>query len=173
MGRDSIPLSAVNKLSEDAFIEAFGDVAEHSPWVAAGAARSRPYGTRDGMITAFQSVILRADKARQTALLRAHPDLAGRAAVAGHLTDESKREQAGVGLDRLTREEFQRFNAMNDAYRKRHNIPFIFAVRGATKHDILAGFVSRLKNTPDVEFMTALEQVGRIIRFRLEDRVAR
>jgi 2-oxo-4-hydroxy-4-carboxy-5-ureidoimidazoline decarboxylase len=173
MGRNPIPLSIVNKLSEDAFIENFGDVAEHSPWVAAEAAGSRPYGTREGMIGVFQSVILRADKARQTALLRAHPDLAGRAAVAGHLTDESKREQAGVGLDRLTREEFQRFNAMNDAYRRRHNIPFIFAVRGATKHDILAAFVSRLKNAPDVEFVKALEQVGRIIRFRLEDRVAR
>jgi 2-oxo-4-hydroxy-4-carboxy-5-ureidoimidazoline decarboxylase len=124
------------------------------------------------MVKAFGDAVRHADRARQRALLLAHPDLAGRAAIAGDVTHASKREQAGVGLDRLTADEFRRFTEMNSAYRDRHGIPFIFAVRGATKHDILKAFAERVGNEPDVEFRTALEQVARIIRFRLEDRVA-
>jgi 2-oxo-4-hydroxy-4-carboxy-5-ureidoimidazoline decarboxylase len=167
-----IPLDAVNAMGEDEFVATFGDVAEHSPWVAAEAADARPFADRVAMIDAFQAAVKHADRARQRALLLAHPDLAGRAAIAGDLTADSKREQAGAGLDRLTPEEFARFTEMNTAYRERYGIPFIFAVRGATKGRILAGFESRLGNPPEAEFETALEQVCRIVRFRLEDRVA-
>ena len=167
-----ISLDAINAMGEQAFVATFGDVAEHSPWVAEDAAASRPFATRGAMIAAFQDAVTKADRARQQALLLAHPDLAGRAAIAGGLTEDSRREQAGAGLDRLTREEFGRFTAMNAAYRQTYGIPFIFAVRGATKDQILAGFKSRLSNTVEVEFATALEQVCRIIRFRIEDRVA-
>ena len=124
------------------------------------------------MIAAFEATVRDADHARQRALLLAHPDLAGRAAIAGELARDSRREQSGAGLDQLTPAEFERFTALNTAYRERHGIPFIFAVRGATKHDILAAFEVRIDNPPHVEFTTALEQVARIIRFRLEDRVA-
>jgi len=123
------------------------------------------------MIAAFVDAVIHADHPRQRALLLAHPDLAGRAAVAGDLTRDSKNEQKGAGLDTLTPDEFHRFTEQNTAYRERHGIPFIFAVRGATKHDIMQGYAARLGNAPEVEFKTALEQVGRIIRFRLEDRV--
>jgi 2-oxo-4-hydroxy-4-carboxy-5-ureidoimidazoline decarboxylase len=166
-----ISLHDLNDMDEDEFVDAFGDVAEHSPWVAAEAADQRPFPSRDAMIKAFTDTISHADRHRQRALLQAHPDLAGRAAIAGDLTRDSKSEQAGAGLDKLTAEEFRRFTEMNTTYRERHGIPFIFAVRGATKHDILKGFESRLDNDPDVEFKTALGQVARIIRFRLEDRV--
>lgn len=166
-----IALDAANGMSADAFVRTFGEIAERSPWVAAEAAKARPFASREAMIVAFQEAIRRAAPARQHALLVAHPDLAGRAAIAGDLTDDSRREQAGAGLDRLTPEEFARFTAMNAAYRERHGIPFIFAVRGATRHDILAGFVARKDNPPDVEFAMALGQVARIVRFRLEDRV--
>lgn len=172
MAASPAPLSEINRLSAADFVARFGDIAEHSPWVTEIAERSRPYGDRAAMIAAFQAAVDSASREAQQALLRAHPDLAGRAAIAGDLTADSKREQAGAGLDRLTREEFARFTAMNDEYRRRHGIPFIFAVRGATKHDILAGFAARLGNDPETEFRTALDQVGRIIRFRLEDRVA-
>jgi 2-oxo-4-hydroxy-4-carboxy-5-ureidoimidazoline decarboxylase len=167
-----IPLAEINRLSRADFLARFGDIAEHSPWVAEIAEKARPYGDRASMIAAFQAAVEAAGPQAQRELLLAHPDLAGRAAITGDLTADSRREQAGAGLDRLTREEFARFTAMNAEYRQRHGIPFIFAVRGATKHDILAGFAERLGNDPETEFRTALEQVQRIIRFRLEDRVA-
>ena len=166
-----ISLAVANGMSVADFVAAFGDVAEHSPWVAEQAAERRPFAARDAMIEAFQNAIGEAGAEAQQALLLAHPDLAGRAAVAGDLTDDSRREQAGAGLDRLTEEEFRRFTALNTAYRERFGIPFIFAVRGADKHGILAAFTQRIENPPDVEFATALEQVCRIVAFRIEDRI--
>jgi 2-oxo-4-hydroxy-4-carboxy-5-ureidoimidazoline decarboxylase len=173
-GEQDFPLhlDAVNAMSEDEFVAAFGDVAEHAPWVAANAAEARPFHTRSAMIAAFREAVANADHKRQKALLLAHPDLAGRAAIAGELSEDSKREQSGAGLDHLTREEFARFTHLNELYRTRHGIPFILAVRGAGKHDILSGFAARIDNSVEVEFETALGQVARIIRFRLEDRVA-
>jgi 2-oxo-4-hydroxy-4-carboxy-5-ureidoimidazoline decarboxylase len=166
-----LSIAEVNALTAKAFAAAFGDVAEHSPWVAEAAAAQRPFADRGAMIAAFQAAMQAANRDRQLALLKAHPDLAGRAAIAGELTEDSRKEQAGAGLGQLTREEFARFTEMNAAYRERNGIPFIFAVRGATKHDILAGFAARIGNDAETEFRTALEQVARIIRFRLEDRV--
>jgi 2-oxo-4-hydroxy-4-carboxy-5-ureidoimidazoline decarboxylase len=166
-----ISLHDANRMDEDAFVDAFGDVAEHAPWVAAEAAERRPFSSRDAMIAAFADAVAHADKHRQRALLLAHPDLAGRAAIAGDLTRESRSEQVGAGLDKLTPAQFRHFTEMNNAYRERHGIPFIFAVRGATAHDIMKGFAERIGNANEVEFRTALEQVVRIIRFRLEDRV--
>jgi 2-oxo-4-hydroxy-4-carboxy-5-ureidoimidazoline decarboxylase len=172
MADQPISLHDVNRMDEDAFVDAFGDIAEHAPWVAAGAAGRGPFSSREAIAKAFADTILTADRNRQRALLLGHPDLAGRAAVAGEMTTASTKEQSGAGLDKLTPEEFRRFTELNGAYRDRHGIPFILAVRGATKHDILTAFEARIGNDPDVEFRTALEQVTRIIRFRLEDRVA-
>ena len=171
MATVTFPLAAVNAMPEAAFVAAFGDIAEHSPWVARAAAAARPFASRAAMVKTFQAAIGEADAGRQRDLLLAHPDLAGRAAVAGDLTEDSHREQTGAGLDRLTPEEFARFTALNAAYRDRFGIPFIFAVRGAGKHDILAAFEARIGNPPDVEFATALEQVCRIVGFRIEDRI--
>jgi 2-oxo-4-hydroxy-4-carboxy-5-ureidoimidazoline decarboxylase len=162
----------INRLSPDDFIATFADIAEHSPWVAARAAERRPFSHRAAMVDAFQQVVRMADEAEQFALLRAHPDLAGRAARAGQLTSDSALEQKGVGLDTLSDDEFARFHTLNEDYRSRFGIPFIYAVKGATKHDILAAFEARLNATQCEEFMTALTQVLRIIRFRLTDRVA-
>lgn len=164
-------LEAVNKQSTEQFSATFADIAEHSPWVAARAAEMRPFVDRAAMIDAFQTCVWDASEAEQLALLRAHPDLAGRAARAGHLTSDSQREQKGAGLDTLTNEEFDRFHALNETYQSRFGIPFIYAVKGATKHDILAAFEARLSSTAREEFLTALTQVMRIIRFRLTDRV--
>jgi 2-oxo-4-hydroxy-4-carboxy-5-ureidoimidazoline decarboxylase len=166
-----ISLDTANRMSVAAFVAAFGDVAEHAPWVAAVAAEARPFASRQAMSDAFGKAVVRADKTRQIELLLAHPDLAGKAAVAGDVTNESRSEQAGAGLDRLTAEEFDAFMALNQAYRDRHGFPFILAIRGATKHDILAGFDKRMDKPADVEFRMALTQVARIIRFRIEDRV--
>ena len=166
-----ISLAALNAMDAAAFVEAFGGIAEHSAWVAEEAAARRPFASRAAMVAAFQDAIGDAGAEAQAALLRAHPDLAGRAAIAGDLTDDSRREQAGAGLDRLTAEEFARFTVLNTAYRERFGIPFILAVRGADKSRILDAFEARIGNDRDVEFATALQQVCRIVAFRLEDRV--
>ncbi len=112
-----------------------------------------------------------ADEAHQLALIRAHPDLAGRAAIAGELTADSSAEQKGAGLDTLTAAEFERFTSLNTRYKAKYHFPFIFAVKGATKDMILAAFEARLKNSETTEFEMALTQIARIFRFRLEDRV--
>lgn len=165
------PIEAVNGLSVPDFVAAFGDVAEHSPWVAEAAAAARPFADREAMVAAFEAAVGAAPEAARLALIRAHPDLAGRAALAGAIAEDSKREQAGAGLDSLTPEEFSRFTDLNARYRARFGFPFIFAVKGATKHQILAGFAARVDNDEDAEFETALRQIGRIFRFRIEDRV--
>jgi OHCU decarboxylase len=164
-------LAAVNAMAESDFVDALGGVAEHSAWVAEAAAKARPFASRAAMIAAFQAAIGEAGAEAQRALLLAHPDLAGRAAIAAELTDDSRREQAGAGLDRLTPDEFARFTALNNSYRERFGFPFIFAVRGADKYRILAAFEARIGNPPDVEFATALEEVCRIVAFRIEDRI--
>lgn len=110
-----------------------------------------------------------ADAARQLALLRAHPDLAGKAARAGALTEHSTAEQAGAGLDRLSDAEYERFHALNDAYQQTFGFPFIIAVKGHTKDTILAAFAERLENSEAKERATALAQVARIARFRLDE----
>lgn len=161
-------LSEVNRLSSEEFTARFGDIAEHSPWVASLAAGSRPFGSRDAMIGAFEKATRSASEEKQLALIRAHPDLATKA----KLTDDSTREQAGAGLANLTAEEFTRFTALNTAYKDRFGFPFIFAVKGATKHQILASFEQRVHRSTTEEFETAMAQVCRIFRFRIEDRVA-
>jgi 2-oxo-4-hydroxy-4-carboxy-5-ureidoimidazoline decarboxylase len=166
-----VSLDIANRMTVAAFIQAFGDVAEHAPWVAAVAAEARPFASRQAMSDAFGKAVVRAGRERQIELLLAHPDLAGKAAIAGDLTQESKSEQASAGLDQLTPDEYDAFIALNQAYRDRHGFPFILAVRGATKHDILEGFEKRMDSPHDVEFRMALTQVARIIRFRIEDRV--
>ena len=164
-------LSEVNALTRAAFVARFGDIAEHSAWVAETAEPQRPYADHAAMVQAFQKAILDADPSRQTALILAHPDLAGRAALLGEVADESKNEQKGAGLDTLTADEFARFHALNTAYRKRFGFPFIFAVTGATKHQIIDAFENRVNGTMEEERLTAMAQILRIVRFRLEARV--
>ena len=161
----------LNRMSISEFAARLGDVAEHSPWIAERAAGVRPFARRDALVDAFAAALRGATRDERLAVLRAHPDLAGRAAVAGELTEASRNEQAGAGLDRLTPEQFKRFTALNAAYRERFDIPFIFAVRGASAATILATFEERLANEPGVELENATDNVCRIMRFRIEDRV--
>ncbi|MEM1045074.1 MAG: 2-oxo-4-hydroxy-4-carboxy-5-ureidoimidazoline decarboxylase [Pseudomonadota bacterium] len=165
-------LQAVNAMTVAEFVAVFGNIAEHAPWVADRAAADRPFASRDAMVGSFRSAIDNADRSAQHALLCAHPDLAGKAAIAGDLTKASKSEQAGAGLDRLTPDEFDRFTDFNRRYRERFGFPFILAVKGADKATILEAFGARIDNAVETEFQTALLQVGRIVRFRLEDNVA-
>ncbi|WP_417674296.1 2-oxo-4-hydroxy-4-carboxy-5-ureidoimidazoline decarboxylase [Roseibium sp.] len=164
-------LAEINRMQKPEFVEAFGDVAEHSPWVAEEAHALGPFAVREDLITAFETAMRDASHGRQLDLIRAHPDLAGKAALAGEMAEDSKREQAGAGLDQLTAAEFARFTDLNNRYLRKFGFPFIFAVKGATKDMILAAFETRIENEMDQEFETALQQIARIFRFRLEDRV--
>lgn len=168
---ERLDLAGIDAMSRADFVAAFGDIAEHSPWVAEKAASARPFSDREAAITAFADAVLSVDAETQLALLNAHPDLAGRAAIAGNIGAESRAEQAGAGLDTLSPEEFVRFTELNTAYRETFGFPFILAVRGATKYDILGAFEARIDNDRETELSTALQQVCRIMRFRLEDRI--
>ena len=167
----AMTLDEVNRLGSDAFVAAFGGIAEHTPWVAERAMASRPFQSRGAMVDAFQTAVATASRPEQHALIAAHPDLAGRAAIAGALGEDSRHEQKGAGLDTLTPDEFQRLTRLNDAYRARFGFPFILAVKGATKHQIIEAFERRIHGAMEEEFWTAIAQVMRIIRFRIEDRV--
>lgn len=157
-------------MSRDDYVARFGGVFEHSPWIAeraydAGGLQETP--TAEGVHVALVGQFRAASAAEQLSVLRAHPDLAGKLAIAGDLTEESRNEQAGAGLDRLSPEEHARFTALNTAYTDKFGFPFIIAVKGLTKDDILAAFESRIDNTPEQEFETALRQVERIALLRL------
>jgi 2-oxo-4-hydroxy-4-carboxy-5-ureidoimidazoline decarboxylase len=172
MADSRIPIDAINRMTRADFVAAFGDVAELSPWVAEQAGAKRPFADRRAMAEAFLDAVFDADPSDQLALVRAHPDLAGRAAIAGDLQPESRKEQAGAGLDRLTADEFARFTELNAAYRAKFGFPFILAVRGVDKHAILNAFEHRMGNDPETELATAIRQVGNIIGFRIEHRVS-
>lgn len=165
-------IADLNALDRDGFVAALGDLYEHAPWVAARASEARPFADAAALARALAAVVAAASEAEQLALLRAHPDLAGKAAIRGELTAESRREQAGAGLDRLTPAEHARFTALNRAYRERFGFPFILAVKGADKATILASFEARLGNPVAVERATALAEVDKIAGFRLVQRLA-
>lgn len=164
-------LADLNAASRADFVAALGGIFEHSPWVAEGVADSRPFASVDAIHEAMVAVVDAAAIDRQLDLIRAHPDLAGKAARAGKLTAESTSEQQGAGLDRLTDAEFDDFHKLNDAYKARFGFPFILAVRGHDKHSILAAFRTRLQNDGDAERGEALRQIARIARFRLDDMI--
>lgn len=139
---------------------------EHSPWVEERADARPSSGDRHADLMA---VVQEAEIADQLALIRAHPELAGKAAVNCALTQASASEQASAGLDRLTPEEFDEFHALNAAYRARFDFPFIICVRLTDKAGILAAMRARLKNDREQEIATALAQIGEIVRLRLKD----
>lgn len=154
----------------DDFITRFGGIFEHSQWVVEQAfdsgaiAEPRTVAKVHGaMVAAFRA----ADPAARLQVLRAHPDLAGKLAISGGLTEDSKKEQAGAGLDRLTPDEHARFTSVNTRYTEKFGFPFIIAVKGLNKDDILSAFETRINNTKEQEFETACAQVERIALLRL------
>ena len=161
-----------SEMDRATFVAAFGRVFEHSPWIAEAAFdRGLPPDTDSaaGLHRALCAVLRDASEAQQRALIEAHPDLAGRLARAGRLTAESSGEQADAGLDRLTDDERARFTELNDAYRARFGFPFIMAVKGRSKGEILAAFERRLENNAASEHSAALVQIERIALLRLRD----
>lgn len=149
----------------------FGAVYEHSPWVAERVysdGLTECHDTPAGLAATMRAVVEQAGEEAQLALLRAHPDLGGRAAIKGELTTESTAEQASAGLDACSAEEYARLMNLNGRYRERFGFPFILAVRNRTREQIIEIFAARLDHDRDTEFRTALEQVHEIARLRLE-----
>jgi OHCU decarboxylase len=155
--------------AQESFVAQFGGIFEHSPWVAERAFDQDPHialtagAVHAALVAAFRA----ASDAKRLAVLRAHPDLAGKLAIAGGLTEDSKAEQASAGLDRLTAAEHARFTVLNTAYTGKFGFPFIVAVKGLSKDDILAAFETRIDNGPQEEFETASAQVEKIALLRL------
>lgn len=158
--------------TRDGFVGRFGGVFEHSAWIAELTwDRGLPAGemTAAGLHRAMVAVLDEAGDQAKLDLLNAHPDLAGRLAVSGALTDDSRREQSSAGLDQCSPEEYQSFQDHNAAYRGRFDFPFIMAVKGASRAEILAAFQRRVTNDRDVEFATALAEVKKIALLRLQE----
>jgi len=161
-----------SNLDRAAFVALHGRVYEHSPWIAEAvwdAGLTPACDTVEGLHQALAAIVDAAPRARRLALLGAHPDLAGRLAVRGELTAESTSEQASAGLDRCTPAEFRRFTELNDAYRRKFPFPFIMAVKGKSRGEILEAFERRIHHSEDVEFRTALLEVHKIALIRLRD----
>lgn len=162
-------LNQLNTMATDAFVAALGGIFEHSPWVAQAAADKRPYDSVDALHKTMSAAVENAGETRQLALINAHPELAGKAAVRGELTAESTREQSGAGLGQCTQEEFDKLQTLNRSYREKFGFPFILAVRGYDRHGIIANFESRVNHTRDEELRASLDQIYRIARFRLDE----
>lgn len=151
------------------FLNVYGHLFEHSPWVAERAFARGPFVDAAALHAVMVEVLADASEAEQLAILRAHPRLADKAAIAEGLTRDSAAEQASAGLDRLTPEEFERFQALNQAYQDRFGFPFVICVRLHDKAGILAAMRERLDRPPAVELAEALTQVGLIVRLRLAE----
>lgn len=161
-------LSLLNDLDREPFTAALGSVFEHSPWVAEEAWKSRPFQTATVLHEAMLDVVRRLPHERLISFLRSHPDLGTRLAV----TPYSALEQSGAGLDRLTPEEYEVFSTLNKAYVERFGFPFILAVNGKGKDEILEAMRTRIHHDADRELEEAVAQIGRITGFRLRDLLA-
>jgi 2-oxo-4-hydroxy-4-carboxy-5-ureidoimidazoline decarboxylase len=158
-------IGEINSLDQAGFTAALGWVFENSPWVAERAWVARPFADLEALHRAMTEVLKTAGREECLALLRAHPDLGTRA----RMSEVSTGEQAGAGLDQLTKDEFDSLHRHNTAYREKFGFPFLYAVRGGTKAEILRAIEERLSGTQEAEYCEALRQVSRIARFRLED----
>lgn len=162
----------INSLSRDHFVRLVGPAFEHSPWIAESIWEKRPFDDFKHLHDVLCDIVKTSGLDRQLALIRAHPDLVGRLALAGQLTKASTSEQASAGLDQLTPHEVELFRRNNTAYKEKFGFPFIICARLNKKEAILAGFAQRLKNSRDREVETALAEIFKIAELRVKDLVS-
>jgi 2-oxo-4-hydroxy-4-carboxy-5-ureidoimidazoline decarboxylase len=165
-------LSQLNALGREEFVRLIGPIFEHSPWIAEATWVKRPFESLKELHRALCDTVRTSETSQQLALIRAHPDLAGRAAKAGTLSAASTREQASGGLDQLNPEEAALFDRYNRKYWAKFGFPFVICVRQNKKAAMLAGFERRLQNSVEEEMETALGEVFKIAQLRLSDLVA-
>lgn len=172
MSANRLSINDVNALSPADFTGIFGPVFEHSPWIAEASASKRPVAGLEQLHSIMCDTVRKAPVEKQLSLIEAHPDLVGRAALAGTLTKESTNEQASAGLNNLSPAEIALFQKQNAAYREKFGFPFIICARLNKKDAIIAGFEKRLQNTREQEIKTALEEIFKIADLRLRDLVS-
>ena len=155
--------------TREQFVGRYGGIYEHSAWVAQETyAVASDISEAGNLASVFASCVDEAPYDRKLALIRAHPDLAGKAAIAGKLTEESSEEQSSAGIDQCTPEEYEHFQSLNAQYKEKFGFPFVMAVRNSNRSDILRAFAKRLKNDKASEFATAIAEIHKIARMRLE-----
>ena len=164
-------LTQLNQVELQEFVRVCGPLFEHSPWIAERTYPKRPFASRDALHAALVQTMNSATRDEQVKLIDSHPDLVGRLAREGKLTQESTREQAAAGLGRLLNEEIEQFERYNRAYRAKFSFPFVICARENKKEAILAAFPGRLNNTREQEIETALTEIAKIARLRLMDAV--
>ncbi len=168
---ERLSIGALNAMEKDEFTACLGGVYEHSAWVPAAIYQQVPFQDSSALNSAMRMAVEMATDDAKLTLIRAHPDLAGKLARAGALSESSTREQAGLGLDRLSDGEYERFTGLNERYKQRFGFPFVICVRLTDKPGILAAFESRLENGLPGEITEALRQIHQIARLRLKDLV--
>jgi 2-oxo-4-hydroxy-4-carboxy-5-ureidoimidazoline decarboxylase len=161
-------LEELNRMDEAQFVATLGGVFEHSPWVAQRAFAARPFASAAALHAAMVAAVDSAQESEQLALLRAHPELAGKAAIRGELTADSTKEQSGAGLTQCSAEEFATLTELNRRYNAKFGFPFILAVKGHDRAGILREFARRVDSDRVTEFAECLAQVRKITRFRLD-----
>jgi 2-oxo-4-hydroxy-4-carboxy-5-ureidoimidazoline decarboxylase len=164
-----ISLTELNQCPRERFTSVLGGIFEHSPWVAGQVADQRPFGSIEALHQAMAAAVQQAAPADQLTLIRAHPELAGKAAIRGELTQQSTQEQAGAGLDQCSPDEYRELTELNARYNQKFGFPFILAVRGYDRAGIIQQFRRRLALDPSQEQAESLHQIYRIARFRLDD----
>lgn len=167
----TIDLATLNRMAATDFVAAVGETFELAPWVAETVAGKRPFATVSDLHAAMIGIVRAAPRDTQLGFLRQHPDLAGKAARAGAITDDSKSEQMSAGLDTLSDAEFERFHRLNDSYKAKFGFPFIVCVRRHTRDSILAQFERRLSHDAGTEFAAAMQEVAFITRLRIVAKV--
>ncbi|MDH3762867.1 MAG: 2-oxo-4-hydroxy-4-carboxy-5-ureidoimidazoline decarboxylase [Gammaproteobacteria bacterium] len=164
----TLRIEEINQRSETDFVSLLDSIFEHSPWVPELVYDRRPFENRESLHREMVAAMRQAPELQRMALLCSHPELAGKEAASGSLTDASQREQAGAGLDQCSAEELRQIQALNQAYRERFEFPFIIAVSGLDKYQIIAAMQQRLGNSRSDEFETALGEVEKIARIRID-----
>ena len=164
----SIRIEDINQSDPTSFVELLGTIFEHSPWVAELVHPERPFSSRGELHQVMVGAVRRAPEVQRMELLCQHPELAGKEAGAGTLTDDSKREQAGAGLNQCTPEELLTIKSLNQAYHEKFDFPFIITVTGLNKYQIIAAMEKRLDNSEEQEFDTAIGEVEKIARIRID-----
>lgn len=162
-----LSLDSLNAMDLSAFVATLGETFEHAPWVAVAAWNGRPFESADALHAAMMEVVRRAPQATQIAFLCGHPELAGREAQTGSMTNDSKHEQASAGLGEMTGEELARMAHLNGLYRLRHGIPFIIAALHHTKAQIFDEIQRRIDRDTTDEFDEAMTQISHISSLRV------
>ena len=164
----TIPLPTVNELAERQFIDMLGGIYEHSPWVAEQAFQHRPFDSLNNLQNTMATAVRQANQEKLLQLIRNHPQLAGKEAAQGTLTIDSKNEQQGAGLDQCSAEELETINTLNGEYLEKFSFPFVIAVKGLDRYQIIGAMQHRIHNDRQNEFDTSIEEICKIARIRLE-----